>query len=640
MTLSAAKILEWKYLVPILFLLILLSRLLYLDADPSFIKRVSDISDEAIWGLDARSIALTGEWPQGEVHFGLDSAPLYTLILTGIFKFFGSSLFTLRVLAALSGTLTAVIIYFFVKKLTSKKQALLALAFYAFGEAPFIYNRLGHIESTLALFLLLMFICFYQGNWIKSFIFLSGLCYGLAFLTKFTALFFAPAIVAYWFYEYYQKQWHWKKLVHFSLGAVLPIVVYFIFFLLPNWQRLSQSMLAHGNNNLFLTEAAKNLLKVLGNNLFAIPTVMILLIFALIYALYKLSSLSSFTLKQIIENLTPLEAISLSWIMLGTAGALLSDLSDRRFTIMLVPAAILASQLIIHFKGFSLKEIWIKTASPQFFPSPLSKYFYFLLLLLPFFSLPYVSLRLLGENTAFFQYGGFIIFISYLGTAIILSCAPKVNHKLLIYQFLFFAAFTPFTVLLRHFTRHLAVVFSLTQYEKFFFFLYTAFFFLVFLVIAFILYRREKQTLTPKPVALLTGVYFAISFLVISQVMLFPQFTTLQAAKQLSQVTIPGSLVFGEAMEVIYGTDLNFIFYLPYNDKFSQLNKNIFSLKPRYFVYSPIFDGLPPPLYHQRLFEEIKEKYSLTLLSEMELYPYPLSQKHKIKLQVYEIKYS
>ena len=38
-----------KIFIILLFLVMLLLRLVYLDADPSFVKRVSDISDEGIW---------------------------------------------------------------------------------------------------------------------------------------------------------------------------------------------------------------------------------------------------------------------------------------------------------------------------------------------------------------------------------------------------------------------------------------------------------------------------------------------------------------------------------------------------------------------------------------------------------------
>lgn len=643
------KFWESNYFIAFLFILIIFLRFFHLDADPSFTKRVSDISDEAIWGLDARTIALFNSWGNSEIHLGLDSAPLYTYLMKLNFQYFGADLFTLRLLSAISGSLTAILLFFFVKKLTTKKQAILALALYGLGEAPLIYNRIGHIETTLTIFLFLMFILWQSAKENRWLYLLSGICYSLAFLVKFTALFFAPALVAYWLYEYLLKQWKWKRFFYFAVGAAIPIAGYLSFFLIPYWDQLAKSMIAHGNNNFFGAEVLQNSLKVLGNNIFGLPSVIILFTLLLIYLVYKLHSLPKFTLKEITNSLTPLEAISLCWIFAGIAGILLSDVSDRRFTIMFVPAIMLVSHLVVNFKEFSLKELSEKLSSSEFRPNFLSGILYFLAFLLPVFSLPYFQIRLLGESSPLFKIGGIAILLGYFLAAIglylldkkIISAETRLKiHKLLLFQFLFFAFFDPFTVLIRHFTRHLSIPFSLLKSEKIILVASTLFFLLLFAVIAFLLYRKDVVRIKRKHGIVFILLYFVIGLALIIQIVFFPKYTVLEATQKLSEVIEPGNLVFGEAVENTYGTDLQYVYYLPYNDNFGGLNKNLPSLQPKYYIYPKMFDGQPDyPENQKRLLEDLKSKYELKQLTTLDLYRYPFSNKYKVKLEVYEITY-
>lgn len=639
-----------NYSIAFLFILIIFLRLYNLNADPSFTKRVSDISDEAMWGLDARVLAQFNHWPVGDIHFGLDSAPLYTYLMKINFEYFGASLFTLRLLSAISGSLIAIFLFLFVKRVTDKKQAALALALYGLGEAPLIYNRIGHIESTLTLFLLLMFILWQSAKENRWLYFLSGLCYSLAFLIKFTALFFAPAILAYWLYEYYQKRWGWKKFLYFAIGAIIPIAAYLFTFLIPNWDQLAKSMIAHGNNNFFGAEVLHNALRVLGNNIFGLPSVMILFTLLLIYLIYKLPFLPKFTIQEITNNLTPLEAISLCWIFAGTLGILLSDVSDRRFTIMFVPVIILISHLIINFKDISLKEVIAKISASEFRPAFMSGILYFLALLLPLFSFPYFQIRLLGGGSPLFRIVMIVILLSYFLAAIILYFADKKIispetrfklHKLLLFQFLFFAFLDPFTVLIRHFTRHISIVFSLLRSEKIILAASMLFFLLIFAVITFLLYKKDTIYLKRKHGTAVILLYFIIGAILITKIIFFPNYTVLNATQKIVQVTEPGNLIFGEAVENTYGTELQYMYYLPYHDNFGDLNKNLFSLKPKYYIYPKVFDGQPDYPENQKiLFEDLKSKYQLKLLTTIDLYKYPFSDKYKVKLEVYKITYS
>ncbi len=644
--------LESKYGVAALFLLLILSRFLFLDADPSFVKRVSDISDEAIWGLDARAIALFDSWPLGEVHFGLDSAPLHTLMMVGVFKLRGTSLFSLRFLAALSGVITGVVLFFFLRKIHSKRMAVLGLLFYTLGEAPFIYNRIGHIESTLTLFLLLVMISWYYGTRWKGWHAVSGILYAAAVLVKFTALFFLPALVLYWLYE-------WKKesltltqgaarLFPFVLGGLIPTIWYFVGFLIPNWPYLAKSMLLHGDNNFWGTTFLMNGLRVLGNNLFGIPTIVILLLLLLMYGLWKVHTLEAFTFSQLVASLTPLEAMAISWIFGGTLGVLFSDVSDRRFTIMFVPAIMLVSFMLVHWKTVSWKELISNLSKPEFLSGWGARTSWYALVLLPVFSLPFFTLRTIAKDSGLFHRVGLGIALGYFAFILFSSVVDgRIREPMLrrnwftffMIQAMFFLLFDPLTILVRHWSRHGAIVFSLVSSERT---IVAAGIMVVFLLLAagFIWIWRWKEPflIVNSHLFFIVALYFLISSLVIGNVLLSPQFSTEDAIQELKAVVEPRDVVLGEVPELLWGTELQYIYYFPYHKNFAELNQEVWSYNPQYFVYAKVFDGQPDfPPDHRRLYQDIQTTHELQLVKEVPLYRYPLTDAYKVQLQVYKI---
>ncbi len=641
-----------KFFILLIFALIFLVRFIHLDADPSFVKRLSDIADETVWGLDARNAILFGDWFIGDLHVGLDSAPLYMYFLYLFFKLFGPSLLVLRLLPALSGFLTAVLLYFFVRKLTNNKQALLTLCLFGFSHVVVVYNRLGHLESTLALFLLAVFILWFYGKKHWSLFFFSGIFYGLAVLIKASALLFFPALFFYWFFEWKKEQLKFgnlfRKMIYFFWGAIIPILLHLYLFLVPYWSQISESLLNHGQNNFFGLTFPLNAFKVLGNNLFGLPTFTLLFFFFIFYLLWKLNRLEKLSVLEIIRDSTPLEFLALSWLFGGLVGILISDVSDRRFTIMFVPLAILIAQLVAHFQEFSLRELASKISLNSFRPTLSAKFFYFLFLLLPAFSLPYLILRVMGKDSLLFKQGSIIILVGYAITILFLFLVEKavVNHeqkvllnKFLLFQFVFFLIFDPATTLVRHFSRHFSIIFSVITLEKVIIVGATATVF--FLLLASFLLKWRDEHLGLRKSLLRSGLiaYFTISGILIGNIVFFPDFTIIDGVKELAERTGPGNLVMGAAVEeLLYGTDLLYLKYEPTHRIFYSVNKDIWNYQPRYYMYAKVFDGQDHNIAAEEVvFEEVKARYDLALLGVWKLYRYPLTSKYKAEFELYEL---
>ncbi len=649
---AGERLSESRFLILLIFALIFLVRFIYLDADPSFVKRLSDIADETVWGLDARNALLFGDWFIGDLHVGLDSAPLYMYLLYLFFKLFGPALLVLRLLPALSGFSTAVLLYFFVRKLTDHKQALLTLCLFGFGNVVVVYHRLGHLESTLTLFLLAVFVLWFYGKKHWSLYFLSGIFYGLAVLIKASALLFFPALLFYWFFEWKKEQLKLgdllKKMVYFSLGAIVPILLYLYLFLIPHWSKISGSLWSHGKNNFFGFTLPLNAFKVLGNNLFGLPTFTLLFFLFIFYLLWKLNRLEKLSVTELIGDSTPVEFLALSWLWGGLAGILISDISDRRFTIMFVPLVILIAHLVAHFQEFSLRELVSKISLNSFRPTWSSKFFYFLFLLLPAFSLPYLILRLMGKDSLLFKQGSIIILVGYAVTISFLFFIEKavVNqerkvflNKFLLFQFVFFLLFGPAITLIRHFSRHFSIIFSVIAQEKVIIVGATATVFSLLLV--FFLLKWKDKNLWLRKSLLRSGLiaYFTISGILVGNIVFFPDFTIMDGVKELAGRAVPGSMVMGAAVEeLLYGTDLLYLKYEPTHRIFYSVNKDIWNYQPRYYLYAKVFDGHEHNIAAEEVvFEEVKARYDLTLLGVWKLYRYPLTSKYKAEFELYEL---
>ena len=157
-----------KKRVALFFLLFfIVIRLIWLDADPFWLKHYSDIHDEAWWADNARLMFLYGAWQMDEFAGAWAVSPVGTWLHYVSFYFGGINFLSLRFWSALSGLLSIALIYWLSTKNRLENPIFIAAAFASF-QTWLLWNRIGHWESTLGFLLLLIYsLLFYRVNFFK-----------------------------------------------------------------------------------------------------------------------------------------------------------------------------------------------------------------------------------------------------------------------------------------------------------------------------------------------------------------------------------------------------------------------------------------------------------------------------------------
>lgn len=261
------------------------SRVLFLDADPLLFKSTGDIGDEGYWAYEARNKVLFDQWITDDFTQSTGSAPLYAFLSFLVFKAFGVGLFTTRLVPAGAAILAILLLYLIVARY-NKRLAMAGAFFLASDNAFFMYNRIGHPETLVIVFLLLNFFFLTSKSTSAARNLLGGASFMLAILSN-------------------------RALsMGFSLTSPPPIF------------SSIHRMITSPYHRSFL-----------------------LMILSLIYMRRRriLSFLGN--IKGNIGSLDGIEVIGLSWFFGGLIGLLFSDLAGRRLTILIVPLVLFSSIL-------------------------------------------------------------------------------------------------------------------------------------------------------------------------------------------------------------------------------------------------------------------------------------------------------
>ncbi|MGB2841672.1 MAG: glycosyltransferase family 39 protein [Halobacteriota archaeon] len=291
----------------------------------------------------------------------LATGPLFSVMVYTSFKLFGVGLFQARLVSAIAGWLTLVLLYFFIKYAWNKKAAVITVLILGFNNAFLMYNRLGLVESSMIFFLVATLYLWYKGNnnW-NGFYALSGVTFALAILTKLTAFYFAPAMIILWIFEHIRKT---KKryTVYFMMGVAVPLLSYVLFFLIPYWDKLYPFLSASSEGKTIFT-LPWDIARVPFNYFLGLPSVFLLLIPVILYLIniaikidYDLKGTYS-NIKKSIQTMNFIEIAALSWIIGGVLGIILGDQSDRRFVMFIIPITILFTKILLNKSVFDLRD--------------------------------------------------------------------------------------------------------------------------------------------------------------------------------------------------------------------------------------------------------------------------------------------
>ena len=213
----------------------LLLRVINLEADPSALISRDFITDEGWWAHNARNALFYGQWRIDQYNLPLYSAYLYNALLYLAFKVFGISFTTLRILSALSGWLTVVLVFLLVRREINTRTAVFASVLLGFSNLHIEYSRTGFTESLLVFFLALTMWFWSLRRTRILFAFVAGASFGLMIATKITAAYFAPAVVLVAATAAIRRSVSRREALLWLFGLVLSTAAYLVLFILPNF---------------------------------------------------------------------------------------------------------------------------------------------------------------------------------------------------------------------------------------------------------------------------------------------------------------------------------------------------------------------------------------------------------------------
>lgn len=271
----------------------LLLRVINLDADPSALISRDVITDEGWWAHNARNAVLYGQWRIDDYNPGIYSAYLYNALLYFIFETFGISCASMRLLSALTGWLTVVLVFLLVRREFSVRAAIFASALLGFSNLNIIYSRTGFAESTMVFFLALALWLWSLRRIHGLFALMSGIAFALTLLTKITAIYYLPGLALLIVVASIRRSIRWREAQSFLAGASLVGAAYTTLFLAPNFGDWLRFNVAFGSGTEWptgLSGRVRSILKLLGSSFYAeVPLVTALTLLGLCLFVVSLS---------------------------------------------------------------------------------------------------------------------------------------------------------------------------------------------------------------------------------------------------------------------------------------------------------------------------------------------------------------
>jgi len=419
------QLLEKKQIVYLILILLGISRLIFLSADPSIFRSSGDLSDEFWWASAALIKNNTGSYPEDLLSGALAVGPAYSFILTYWFKVFTTDLFSLRIMSCLASFLSAFTLYHIFKS-TNKTYAALTAFGLSLLHLFYAYSRVAQIEMLqLSLFLIVFYML--KFNHSKCFL-LTGFLSAFAVLLKVSFIIMIPAVG---FLIIMKKRKNvLKEILLFSTGFVFVILPAILFFFVPYNHLFKAYFSAFSNINFSLIELLHPLgipfrLIYLPNHLvFQDATFALLFIFVLIRCFKKLFSENEVFLENKTFNSLMIVSVVYFFFLLFT------DFNERRMVLLL--PAITAMLFIPYQIQSSIKSYVYLVAMYVFSLSLIIQLKYYFGSIMMFSIFPEAI-----NDTAFWIIVHLLLFVSYAFVYLKYKYAYK-----LVFQYIFLCIIT------------------------------------------------------------------------------------------------------------------------------------------------------------------------------------------------------
>jgi len=365
----------------IIFAIPIILRFIALDADQpaDYLSGISE-ADEGVWPHNARNKILYGVWVTDKWN-PIFMVPFFTLIQYVFFYLFGVGIVQARLVSVVFSILSLLMLYKSLKMAYNKKIAMLATFMMSYNIFYFMFSRSALIETPLMFF---MITAFYF--WVKSlkkpiYFFPLVVTLFLAFLTKTTSIMFVLGVVfCFAFYLFNQFKIKNKgdfrnSLFYFSAGIFLCSAIYFIFYFIPNYGQIKESLIDFGLFRLIgsswgvstkygimgIKSAILSIVYklILFGNLFPIfAGLPLLTVIFSIFILYYLSNLMS----DFNKETNKIDFFVFIWFAFGILFIFVFEFGLRRILPLTVPMAIFASKSFENGITIKLrpKKLWNK----------------------------------------------------------------------------------------------------------------------------------------------------------------------------------------------------------------------------------------------------------------------------------------
>ena len=357
----------------IILLILVLSlagfHLLFLDSDPSPIKRWGDACDEGYWIHNARLNTLFENYNIDDMQMSRFGAPLFNFLTEYSFKIFGVSYFSARLIPIISYWLILIMIFFILRDHIGSERSIRYAFLFGIIHEVLMYAKWATPVITEMMFLLAIMFFYRLKHKNKYYCFLSGVAFALAILTKLTAVLFAPSLIIFILWEFKSNKTFFQEILLLISGTIfiiLPVLVIFVFPNLYNFGIMfDYPAYTAGFFNIILT--IKNLILIpLNFTLFKYPSTVFIFIFSLLYFADKITNLIIYPRYDKSHHISTIEKFFISWIVGITISLCINNQMgyDRRMVGLFIPFYILS---IIYFSNSSDIMGKLKSASSNKF---------------------------------------------------------------------------------------------------------------------------------------------------------------------------------------------------------------------------------------------------------------------------------
>lgn len=192
-------------------------------------------SDEAAYGYNAYSVLMTGKdeygasWPLAFKSFGDYKAPLYIYLMMPFIRFFGLTVYGVRIESAYLSVLAVIIVYFLVRRLySSTPLAHLSSFFVSVMPLSLQFGRMAH-ENNLTLFLITLgILSFFLSVKFSNLIYISFITFAASIYAYHDARVLTPLLIICLLILYKSHVFKIRKKVILSMVIFLILISPFL----------------------------------------------------------------------------------------------------------------------------------------------------------------------------------------------------------------------------------------------------------------------------------------------------------------------------------------------------------------------------------------------------------------------------